>query len=117
MTNTLSTKSENASRESQGDLRNVLLIQKSELIGELAQAMANQFNNIMMAVTGYAELELKKAGSKETKSLERVLTHATQATFLIQKLLDFSRARAASPQPFELDQSLNEIKELLRELL
>jgi CheY-like chemotaxis protein len=92
-------------------------MQKSELIGELAQAMANQFNNIMMAVTSYAELELKKAGSKEKKSVERVLTHATQATFLIQKLLDFSRARAASPQPFELDQSLNEMNELLRELL
>lgn len=110
-------KSRVAGTGSQADPRSVLLIQKSELIGELAQAMANQFNNIMMAVTGYAELELKKAGSKETKSLERVLTHATQATFLIQKLLDFSRARAASPQPFELDQSLNEINELLRELL
>jgi two-component system, cell cycle sensor histidine kinase and response regulator CckA len=103
--------------ESNADHRAVLLMQKSELIGELAQAMANQFNNIMMAVTSYAELELKKASSKEKKSVERVLTHATQATFLIQKLLDFSRARAASPQPFELDQSINEMNELLRELL
>jgi two-component system, cell cycle sensor histidine kinase and response regulator CckA len=110
-------KSEVTGKESNADHRSVLLMQKSELIGELAQAMANQFNNIMMAVTSYAELELKKAGSKEKKSLERVLTHATQATFLIQKLLDFSRGRTASPQPFDLDQSLNEINELLRELL
>src|SRR5579864_1430872 len=103
--------------ESNADQCSGPLMQKGELIGELAQAMANQFNNIMMAVTSYAELELKKASIKEKKSLERVLTHATQATFLIQKLLDFSRARATSPQPFALDQSLNEIKELLRELL
>jgi two-component system, cell cycle sensor histidine kinase and response regulator CckA len=102
---------------SHSDQRSVLHMQKSELIGELAQAMANQFNNIMMAVTSYAELELKKASSKEKKSLEQVLAHATQATFLIQKLLDFSRARVASPEPFELDDSLQEMNELLRALL
>lgn len=103
--------------ESSPDQRSVRVVQKSELIGELAQAMANQFNNIMMAVTSYAELELKKANSKEKKSLERVLTHATQATFLIQKLLDFSRARVAAPEFFELDHSLQEMNELLRALL
>jgi two-component system cell cycle sensor histidine kinase/response regulator CckA len=103
--------------ESQADLRSLLLIQKSELISELAQAMANQFNNIMMAVTSYAELELKKANSKEKRSLEQVLSHATQATFLIQKLLDFSRTKVPAPQLVELDQALGEIHELLKELL
>jgi two-component system, cell cycle sensor histidine kinase and response regulator CckA len=117
MTNTLSTKSENASRESQGDLRNLLLTQKTELIGELAQAMANQFNNIMMAVTGYAELELKKAGKKEKHSLEQLLNHATRATALIQKLLDFSRKHVSSPQPLQLNMVISEIRDLLKELI
>jgi two-component system, cell cycle sensor histidine kinase and response regulator CckA len=79
--------------------------------------MANQFNNIMMAVTGYAELELKKANRTEKRSLEQMLNHATHATFLIQKLLDFSHARVPSPQYLELDSTLNEISELVRELI
>jgi hypothetical protein len=56
----------------QGDARtNVLLAQKTELISELAGAMANQFNNIMMAVSSYAELELKKAVSPENLASNR----------------------------------------------
>ena len=57
---TLTDKTASLSHESQ-DIRTVLLTQKAELMSELAQAMANQFNNIMMAITSYAELELKKA--------------------------------------------------------
>jgi two-component system, cell cycle sensor histidine kinase and response regulator CckA len=106
-----------ANHESQIDRHALLVTHKSELIGELAQAMANQFNNIMMAVTGYAELELKKANSKEKRSLEQMLNQATRATFLIQKLLDFSRARVPSPQYLELDTALNEVRELVVELI
>ena len=117
MATTLTNEQGHLGHESQTDLRSLLLMQKSELIGELAQAMANQLSNIMMAVTSYAELELKKATSKEKRSLENVLDHATHATFLIQKLLDFSRKRLPSPQSLELDQALSEIGELLKELL
>jgi two-component system, cell cycle sensor histidine kinase and response regulator CckA len=114
---TTATKQSETDRESQLDRRALLVKHKSELIGELAQAMANQFNNIMMALTGYAELELKKASLKEKRSLEQVLNHATHATFLIQKLLDLSRVRVPSPQYLELDLALNEISELIKELI
>jgi two-component system cell cycle sensor histidine kinase/response regulator CckA len=117
MSNTLTSKSDNASREPQGDLRNLLLTQKNELIGELAQAMANQFNNVMMSVTGYVELELKKANRKEKNSLEQLLNNATRATALIQKLLDFSRKHVSSPQSLQLNSVITEISDLLNELL
>jgi two-component system cell cycle sensor histidine kinase/response regulator CckA len=117
MSNTQTTKSDNATREPQGDLRNLLLAQKNELIGELAQAMANQFNNVMMSVTGYAELELKKASRKEKHSLEQLLNNATRATSLIQKLLDFSRKHVSSPQPLQLNNVISEISDLLQELV
>jgi two-component system, cell cycle sensor histidine kinase and response regulator CckA len=113
---TIATKQSGASHESETDRRALLVTHKSELIGELAQAMANQFNNIMMAVTGYAELELKKANTKEKRSLEQMLNQATHATFLIQKLLDFSRARVSSAQYLELDTALDEVSELIQEL-
>lgn len=97
----------------------LLLSQKTELIGELAQAMANHFNNIMMAVTGYAELELRKANpnTKDRRALEQVLANATHATSLIQLLLDFSRKHAPSPQLLDLNRLLAEIRELLEELV
>jgi two-component system cell cycle sensor histidine kinase/response regulator CckA len=99
----------------QGDARtNVLLAQKTELISELAGAMANQFNNIMMAVSSYAELELKKAVSPEKRSLEQVLSNAARATSLIQKLLAFSRKQVPSPQPVQLNRVVTEISNLLQ---
>jgi two-component system, cell cycle sensor histidine kinase and response regulator CckA len=99
------------------ELRTILLAQKSELLGELAQAMANRFNNVMMAVTSYAELELKKTSGKEKRNLEQLLDNATHATFLIRKLLNFTCSGVASPQAVHLDQELNEIADVLRELL
>lgn len=95
----------------------LLLAQKTELVGELAQAMANHFNNVMMAVTGYAELELKKSNTKDRRALEQVLAKATHATSLIQLLLDFSRKHTPSPKPMELNAALSEISELLQELV
>jgi two-component system, cell cycle sensor histidine kinase and response regulator CckA len=98
-----------------GDARtNLLLAQKTEVISDLAGAMANQFNNIMMAVSSYAELELKKASSQEKRSLEQVLSNAARATSLMQKLLAFSRKQVPSPQPLQLNRVLTEISNLLQ---
>jgi two-component system, cell cycle sensor histidine kinase and response regulator CckA len=116
MATTFSNKPGSQGHESQ-DIRALLLTQKTELIGELAQAMANQFNNIMMAVTSYAELELKKAKRSERHGLEQVITHANRATSLIQKLLSFSRKHTSSPQPLELNAVITDSSSLLKELL
>jgi two-component system cell cycle sensor histidine kinase/response regulator CckA len=104
------------SSESHGQLRSLLQAHKIELIDELAQAMANQFNNIMMAVTGYAELELRKTTTNR-RELEQVITHATRATSLIQKFLDSSRRHSSMPQPLELDNLVSEIGDLMKDLL
>ncbi len=106
-----------SSTELQGDIRTVLLAQKTELIGQLAGGMANQFNNIMMAVTSYAELELKKAAPTERRSLEHILSNAARATALIQKLLAFSRKQVPSPQPLYLNSVITEISGVLKQLV
>jgi two-component system, cell cycle sensor histidine kinase and response regulator CckA len=110
-------KSTSSNNELEPGLRTILLAQKSELLGELAQAMGNRFNNIMMAVSSYAELELKKTNGKEKRSLEQLLDHATRATFLIHKLLNFTRAGATAPQTVDINSELREVEGLLRELL
>ncbi len=98
------------------DVKTLLLAQKTELIGELTRAMANQFNNTMMAVTSYAELEMKRLPPAERRSLEQVLKNAARATALVQKLLGISRNQAGSPQALNLNSVLTEIRTLIEQL-
>jgi CheY-like chemotaxis protein len=115
MAEVLTTKS--ASSPESSDFRTALLAQKTALIGELAEATANQFNNIMMAITSYAELELKKAPPKGRRSLEQVLSNAGRATLLIQKLLAISRKQVSSAQPLELNSVITELSDLVRQIV
>lgn len=115
MANVVSTQS--ASSPELSELRAALLTQRAELIGELAAVMANQFNNTMMAISSYAELELKKAPAKEQRSLEKVLSNAASATLLIQKLIAYSRKRTPSPAAVELNTTITEVSELLKRIL
>jgi two-component system, cell cycle sensor histidine kinase and response regulator CckA len=117
MSTSSAAKMSRASQRLQENPASPLQVQKAELIGELAQAMANHFNNIMMAVTGYAELELKRANAKDKRALEMVLANATRATLLIQTLLDFSRNRTSTAQPIELNAVIGDLSELLKDLL
>jgi len=106
-----------SSPETSTDLRTLLLAQKTELISELTRATANQFNNIMMAITSYAELELRKATASQRPSLEQVLCNAGKATSLVQKLLAISSKQSASLQPVNLNSALRGINNLLEQLV
>jgi two-component system cell cycle sensor histidine kinase/response regulator CckA len=116
MSDLLTNKPASGNPELRTDLRTLLLAQKTELIGELTRAMANQFNNTMMAITSFAELEMKKAPATEKRSLEQILANAARATNLVQKLLALSRKQAASPQPMDLNDLLTGIRNLIEQL-
>jgi len=116
MSDLLTSKPKSGHRESHADLRTLLLAQKTELISEITRATANQFNNIMMAITSYAELEMKKASSSPRGSLEQVLNNAGRATALVQKLLAIGRKQAASPQSLDLNNVITGISNLLERL-
>jgi CheY-like chemotaxis protein/nitrogen-specific signal transduction histidine kinase len=105
-----------AARSPQSDPRTQLLAQKTHLINELAEAIDNQFNNIMMSVSSYAELELKKAPPAERRSLEQMIRNAGRATHLIQKLLAFGRDRRPKPQPVQVNEIINGLADLLQQL-
>jgi two-component system cell cycle sensor histidine kinase/response regulator CckA len=98
------------------DVKALLLAQKTELVSELTRVMANQFNNTMMAVTSYAELEMKRLAPAERRSLEQILKNATKATALVQKLLGISRNQTGSPEALNLNSALTEIKVLVEQL-
>jgi len=105
------------SRYLPADIQAQLIAQRTHLISELAGAIDNQFNNIMMAVSSYAELELKKAPLAAKRSLEQVLKNAGQATYLIQKLLAFSRDRTQTPEVLQLNDVIRGLNDLLVELV
>jgi two-component system, cell cycle sensor histidine kinase and response regulator CckA len=117
MADLLTSKPANSHSELHADQRTLLLAHKTELISELTRAVANQFNNFMMAITSYAELEMKKASASQRKSLEQVLSNAGQATALVQKLLAISRKQPSSLQPVDLNNSLTGIRNRLDQLI
>lgn len=105
------------SLEFEGDLKTLLHAQRTELLTHLTGAIAHQFNNIMMAVTSYAELELKKAAPPERRSLEQVLSHAARATSLVQQLLAFSRKQTPAPQSLSVNAVITATAGLLQNLV
>ncbi|MGA9355025.1 MAG: response regulator [Terriglobales bacterium] len=86
------------------------------MIAEITRATANQFNNTMMAITSYAELEMRNASASQRRSLEQVLNNVARATGLIQKLLAFSSKQADSPQPINVNQAVVGVGNLLEQL-
>jgi CheY-like chemotaxis protein len=99
------------------DHGSLLQTHKTELVAQLSAAMANHFNNIMMAITGYAELELKSATPQQKRSLEQILSNTARATSLIQKLLAFSRKQALAPRKLMFNATVEEISQLLQPLV
>jgi CheY-like chemotaxis protein len=70
----------------------------------------------MMAITSYAELEMRNASPSQRRSLEQVLSNVGRATALVQKLLAFSSKQAHLPQPLNLSQVVAGIENLLEQL-
>jgi two-component system, cell cycle sensor histidine kinase and response regulator CckA len=105
-----------ASGDSTFDLRTLLLAQKTEVIGELTGAIANQFNNIMMEITGYAELEMKKLPANKRRSLEQVLSSAARATGLVQRLLGISRNLPPVNQSLDVKALVADIGPLIEQI-
>jgi two-component system, cell cycle sensor histidine kinase and response regulator CckA len=103
--------------QAKSDLGDLLVARKAGLVSQLAGSMSSQFNNIMMALTGCAELELKKATTPAQKrNIEQILSHSARATNLIQKLLTFGRTTSPSPRPFVVNSVVEEISTLLQPL-
>ncbi|HUK26503.1 MAG TPA: response regulator [Terriglobales bacterium] len=100
----------------QKSLQGVLLAYRAELLGGLAGAIAHRFNNIMMAVSSYAEVELKRATPQQKRNLEQVLSNVGQATSLVQKLITLSRRREPSRQPLSLNSLATGMSGLLQQL-
>ncbi len=90
--------------------------QKMEAIGTLAGGVAHDFNNILSAVIGYAELALldKEMTPRIKKHLEEVLKAGGRAKELVQQILNLSRQRKQELRPVEITPLVKEVIQFLR---
>jgi nitrogen-specific signal transduction histidine kinase/ActR/RegA family two-component response regulator len=93
--------------------------QKMEAIGRLAGGVAHDFNNILTAVNGYAELLLMQLppGGPEHQEVHEIRQAVARAASLTRQLLAFSRKQVIQPQALNLNQVVMSLEGMLRRLL
>ncbi len=93
--------------------------QKMEAIGSLAGGVAHDFNNILGAIMGYAELAIFEVGIAGTAKgkLEQMLSSCHRAKDLVAQILSFSRQSSPEKRPVKAHLVVKEAMKLLRAAL
>ncbi len=93
--------------------------QKMQAVGQLAGGVAHDFNNILTAITGHADLLLQRHDSKHVdyEDLVQIKQNSNRAAALVRQLLAFSRKQTLLPKSLKLDDTLSELSHLLNRLL
>jgi signal transduction histidine kinase len=89
---------------------------RMQMIGSLASGIAHNFNNIISAILGYAEMvepQLTR-GAKPAQHIDEIRRAAERGRDLIDKILTFGRQRDAQAQPVQLRTLFEETAALLR---
>ncbi len=99
--------------------RQLLQSQKMEALGVLAGGVAHDFNNMLGAIMGYADLTLAEMSPDDPYrgNLERILEGAQRSAGLTRQLLAFARQQAAAPVVFDVNESVEALLRLLRRLI
>jgi len=85
--------------------KDILRIQKMELIGTLAGGIAHNFNNILMGIMGYTSLMMSERGSgdPEYEYLKNISDSVSAATELTKNLLGFARGGKYEVKPVDIN--------------
>lgn len=83
----------------------LLQAQKFETIGQLAGGVAHDFNNVVGAILGWAELgyEEGRAFPRIAERFARIREQADRAANLTRELLAFARCQELQPRPVDLN--------------
>ena len=93
--------------------------QKMEAIGQLAGGVAHDFNNILMSISGFASLILRKTEGDEKlhRYASEIGKSCDRAAALIKKLMAFSRKQVLAPRIIDLNQITSGMLEMLQPLI
>jgi two-component system cell cycle sensor histidine kinase/response regulator CckA len=107
---------EEALRLSEVQLRQA---QKMEAVGRLAGGVAHDFNNVLTAIFGYADLLLDGFPTEDPRraDVEEIKRAANRAAALTRQLLAFSRKQVMQPRRVNLNEIIANIQTLLAKLV
>ena len=93
--------------------------QKMEAIGLLAGGVAHDFNNILMAITGYCELLLMKMSPADTlcHDILEIRKASEQGAALTRQLLAFSRKQVLAPRVLDMNQVIQKMNNMVQRLI
>ena len=92
--------------------------EKYALIGQVAGKMAHDFNNILGAIMGNAELTLLDCTDPETyHTLEIILAQVKRGRILTQNLVAFAKDQEITEKYFNINEKLDLVTDLLKKEL
>lgn len=93
--------------------------QRMESVGRLAGGVAHDFNNMLTAILGYANLALMKLDPSHPLRpfCEQVREAGQRAANLTQQLLAFARKQTVAPQVLDLNETISTSLKMLRRLI
>ena len=93
--------------------------QRLEAVGRLAGGVAHDFNNMLTAITGYAELLRMHEGDAAAvnEDVDEILKAAHRAAGLTKQLLAFSRQQVLQPRPVNVSTIVKNLEGMLRRLI
>ena len=94
-------------------------VRKMESIGRLAGGVAHDFNNMLCAILGHAELALNVPGSPDPvrDHLDEIRQAGERSADLTRQLLAFARKQTVSPRRIDLNQAVEGMLNMLRRLI
>ncbi len=93
--------------------------QKMEAVGTLAGGVAHDFNNILTAILGYAQLMLMKLDDNDPLRpyINQIILAVDKASSLTNSLLAFSRKQIISIRPINLNDLIKNLIQMLQRII
>jgi len=94
-------------------------LRRFEAIGRLAGGVAHDFNNMIGAIMGWADIGMDQApaGTKTRETFHKIRSQAERAAALTRQLLAFARRQVLQPRNTDLNQLVAEEMSLLRNVI
>jgi signal transduction histidine kinase len=94
-------------------------LEKFEALGKLAGGVSHDFNNVIGAIMGWAELGVDRVSfdSPEAKLFRNIREQATRAAGLTRQLLAYARRQVLEPKNINLNHMVNETTSLLQKAI
>ncbi len=93
--------------------------QKMDAVGRLAGGVAHDFNNMLSAIIGYAELILERVDESSSiyREVREILKAGNRSAELTRQLLAFSRKQTIAPKGIDLNVTIEQTLNMLRKLI